>query len=281
MLNKLPPELLFQVTSYLSCQELAKLRLVSSMLRTFCDRPVHWRAIQLHHENRAGQELWKLGELKSIITPHLDHIQSIRIWGVRDNIVNYILSSCHNLRHLTICGWTTLSDHSLRLLPPRSLKLKTLVLIGSSEQTKFASIDASTLSNLLAQCPEMSNLVLGCELQVNAETLVAELENKLHAHLLRSSNGLQSLTFATKRTWLNEHVLRLIKIYPSIQNICLLPDATLGFRADTDKADYWIPNKLKQIINADSTTPTPVNDESPISLISNNNFIVYSKSWTS
>ncbi|KAI8367926.1 hypothetical protein EDC96DRAFT_505789 [Choanephora cucurbitarum] len=280
MLTKLPTEILFEIVSYLPCQELAKLRQVSRMLRAFSDRPNHWRAIQLHHGEHKPGQLWKLDQLKSIIAPHLDHIQSIRIWGVRDNIVHYILSSCPNLRHLTICGWTTLSDHSLRLLPPRSLKLKTLVLIGSSEQTKFASIDASTLSNLLAQCPEMTNLVLGCELQMNAETLVAELENKVqNAHLLRSG-GLQSLTFATKRTWLNEHVLRLIKVYPSIQNICLLPDATIGFRADKDKADYWMSNKLKQIINTDSTTPTPVNDHSPISLISNNNFIVYSKSWT-
>ncbi|KAI8097847.1 uncharacterized protein B0P05DRAFT_522293 [Gilbertella persicaria] len=276
MLQQLPPEILFEVTSYLCCQELASLRLTSRLLRTYCDHPNNWKNIQLH-TNSSGQ-LWKLDQLKKVIGPHLAHIQSIRIWGVRDNIVHYILSSCYNLRHLTICGWTTLSDHSLRLLPPRSLKVKTLALIGSCEHTKFASIDASTLSNLLAQCPEMTHLVLGCELQMNAETLVAELEKKVQqTHLLRSD--LQSFTLATKRTWLNEHVLRLIKIYPSIQSIYLLPDATIGFCAEQETLDYWMTNKLDQIIKAESATPMPIKD-SEISLISNHHCIVYDKSWS-
>lgn len=220
MFGELPPELMLNITSFISCRDLSSLRLVSKIFRTFCDHPRNWKSIHLKPDSIP---LWQLADLKSIISPHLLHIQSIYIWGVRDNIIYYLLSQCKNLQHLTICGWTTLSDHCLRIRPAQSLKIKTLELIGSPQQTNFISVDAYTLGNLMIQSPEMTNLILGCEIHIHAETFLSELEkaNNLDAHL-------QSFQVATRRTWLKEHVIRLINLYPSIQKVYLLPAAGMG-----------------------------------------------------
>ncbi|KAI9356654.1 hypothetical protein BD770DRAFT_306974, partial [Pilaira anomala] len=220
MLMELPSEILLNIVSFVSCRDLAVLRLVSKNLRTCCDLPRNWTTL---HLEPGSIPLWQLADLKSIISPHLPHIQSIYIWGVRDNIIYYLLSRCKNLQHLTICGWTTLSDHCLRLKPAQSLKIKTLELIGSPQQTNFISVDAYTLGNLMIQSPEMTNLVLGCEAHIHAETLVAELEKAYSIHA--SEGQLQSFQLASRRTWLKEHILRLIRIYPDIQKIYLLPAA--------------------------------------------------------
>ncbi|CEP09347.1 hypothetical protein [Parasitella parasitica] len=264
MLDTLPTELLFNIASHLSCQDLSSLRLTCKFMRTFCDQPMNWKSIDL--QPSALQELWKLTELKDAIDPHLLHIHSIRIWGVRDNIVQYLLSQCPNLQHLTICGWTTLSDHCLRLFPSQSLKIKTLELIGSSQQTNFVSVDAYTLGNLLIQSPEMTNLVLGCEIHIHAETLITELEKKRP-----TSNDLQLLMLASRKTWLNEHVLRLINIYPKIKKIYLLPKTSIHFDSiQNNDIEALLQEKLKQIMNI---MPLPLE----IPLLSNQKFIIYDK----
>jgi hypothetical protein len=212
-------------------------------MHTFCDQPINWKSIDLKPSEE--QELWKLTKLKNIIDPHLSHIQSIRIWGVRDNIVQYLLNQCQNLQHLTICGWTTLSDHCLRLLPSQSLKIKTLELIGSSQQTNFVSVDAYTLGNLLLQSPELTNLALGCEIHIHAETFITELEKKKTI-----GSDLQSFMLASRKTWLNEHVLRLINLYPEIQKIYLLPKTSIHFDSiEENDIDNLMYKRLKQIMN--------------------------------
>ncbi|KAK4517376.1 uncharacterized protein ATC70_000711 [Mucor velutinosus] len=266
MLDTLPPELLYKVISLVPCRDLASLRLTCKYMRTFCDQPIVWKSIDLKPWRE--QELWKLTELKNTIDLHLSHILSIRIWGVRDSIVQYLLNQCQNLQHLTICGWTTLSDHCLRLLPSQSLKIKSLELIGSSQQTNFVSVDAYTLGNLLLHSPEMTNLVLGCEIHIHAETFITELEKT------SVSSDLQSFLLASRKTWLNEHVLRLINIYPEIQKIYLLPKASIELGPmQGNNVDALLHEKLKQIMNI---VPLPLE----VPLLSNEEFIIYDKRFT-
>jgi hypothetical protein len=226
MLTLLPPEIIFKIISFTSYKDISSLRQVSKILRTFCDHPTNWRTVRLH----VTGHLWKLTELRSILDPHLSLIRSIYIWDVRDSIVQYLLSSCRNLEHLTVCGWNTLSDHSLRLPSTQPLKIKTLKLIGSSIQSNYVSIDAYALSNLLAQSPHMTSIVLGCDIHIHAETLVTELEQKI-----QSRPSLKSLILASRRTWLNEHVLRLVKVYPCLQSIYLLSNGIIN--ADTNDSN--------------------------------------------
>lgn len=270
-LQELPLEVLLQVTSFISCRDMSSLRLVSKIMRTFCDHPINWRTIYLEPEACEPISLWQLGDLKSIISPHVSHIQSIYISGVRDNIIYYLLSHCNNLQHLTICGWTTLSDHCLRLQPAQSLKIKTLELIGSPQQTNYISVDAYTLGKLMTQSPEMTNLVLSCEVHIHAETFISELEkaaiaNPVDAHL-------QSFTLATRRTWLNEHVIRLIDVYPRIKSILLSPSATMEFdivKGLDNFFEAWFNQKLNEV-KLIPVTPCRY------PLISTENMILYSK----
>lgn len=245
MLEELPPELMLNITSFITCRDLSSLRLVSKLMRTFCDHPMNWKSIRLDTEFKNPVSLWQLADLKSIISPHVSHIQSIYIWGVRDSIIYYILSQCKNLQHLTICGWTTLSDHCLRLQPAQSLKIKTLELIGSPQQTNYISVDAYTLGNLMIQSPNMTNLVFGCEIHIHAETFIAELEKAANTN--PSEAHLQSFQLATRRTWLKDHVIRLINLYPTIQKIYLLPAAAIGFdlKEGYDIFDSLISQKLQ------------------------------------
>jgi hypothetical protein len=266
MLALLPPEIIFNIISFMSCKDMSSLRLVSKTLRTFCDYPTNWRAIYLRN-NITGQ-LWKLAELKEIIDPHLSDIRSISIWGVRDNIVQYLLSSCRNLENLTICGWNTLSDHSLQLPPSQTLKIKTFKLIGSSLQTNFVSIDAYALGNLLARSPQMTSIVFGCDTQIHAETLITELEKKT-----QSKPSLTSFILASRRTWLNEHVLRLIKVYPCLQSIYLLSSEMIGSNAkDSNIADLMF-KKAGEYINY---PPSSIEDTQK-SLISTEDMILYNR----
>lgn len=247
ILLKLPLEILLRIASFISCRDMSSLRLVSKAMRTFCDHPSNWRTIYLEPEVKSPVSLWQLGDLKSIISPHVSHIQSIHIWGVRDNIIYYILSHCKNLQHLTICGWTTLSDHSLRLQPAQSLKIKTLELIGSPQQANYISVDAYTLGKLMTQSPYMINLALGCEVHMHAETFVSELEKASHNN--HTEALLQSLTLATRRTWMTEHVVRLINTYPNIRDIVLSPTAAINFENVKNMdamIETWLDQQLKE-----------------------------------
>jgi hypothetical protein len=228
-----------------------------------------WRSITLKplyddDNDDAKDVLWKLAELKEIIEPHVSIIKSVRIWGVRDNIVKYLLSSCLNLQHLTICGWTTLSDHCLRLLPSQLLKIKTLELIGSSKDTNFVSVDAYTLSNLLVQSPHMTNLVFGCDSQVHAETFVTELEQNTSLGV-----DLQLFTLASRKTWLNSHILRLTYLFPDIQKIYLMPDLLEGLNIDQENLDLWIANRINKKIAIEENKHLP--------LIFTDDMIIYHK----
>lgn len=279
MIEQLPPEIVFNIIAHISYKDVSCLRLVSRRLRTYCDQPIIWRSIilkpsEMHNDTR--NILWKLIELKNIIDPHVSLIESVRIWGVRDNIVQYLLLSCPNLQHLTICGWTTLSDHCLRLLPSQSLKIKTLELIGTSQETNYVSVDAYTLSNLLVQSPHITSLIIGCDSQIHAETFVTELER--HNHPVDSLNpDLRMLTLASRRSWLNRHILRLVHIYPDIQKIYLMPKLTEGFDVNQDDIGSWIARKLKEKIDV---VQLAVEEIDRIPIYSTDNLLIYNKPAT-
>ncbi|KAI8885373.1 hypothetical protein K501DRAFT_180162 [Backusella circina FSU 941] len=250
MLHKLPPELLSIVLSYISCNDLATLRLLSKQLCTFCDYPVHWKSIILAQEDHS---IWQLQSIKAIIDPHLYSIKSITVEKVRDSVVRYILSRCLNLTCLSICGWLTLSDHSLRLPSQQLLRLEKLELIGSTSQPNYISVDARTLGKLLVQSPNLKDLLILCQVHIHAETFVSELE-KSPVRL-----SLRSLTLATRKTWLDEHVHRLVSRCPEIQNIRLIQ----GFdRNENSNFESWCTRRMNSIHWQNS-------------LVSNSEFIVY------
>ncbi|KAG1048199.1 hypothetical protein G6F43_009392 [Rhizopus delemar] len=163
----------------------------------------------------------------------------------------------HELKHLTICGWTTLSDHSLHLAPNQLLELKSIKLIGSANRTNHVSIDAYTLAKFILQSPQLNHLVFGCQTHVHADTFLSELEKQPSR-----SHHLKSFTLATKKTWNKDHLVRFVDIYPMIERIQLVPSAAKGFN-DTYSFDCWIAQQVNQIM-----TDQPF-------LVSNENLIIY------
>lgn len=192
-LSNLPSETLWKILSYLTVHDLSCIRMTNRKLAVFADHPSHWRHLHLappshQYQNQHQQQdqraipssnsmtLWSLKDLQRLVGPHRKIIESIQIWGVRDNILRYILSQCMNLTDLTVCGWATLSDHAFKQLHP-DLNLQRLVLIGAQEQPNYTALDATTLAHLLVQCP-LKELSLGCQIHIHAETLIMELNKR-------------------------------------------------------------------------------------------------------
>lgn len=285
MLQDLPSEALFNIASFLSCQDMSLLRLTSKKMCTFCDHPFNWRTIKL--EPTENFSLWRLVDLKEIIYLHVSHIHSIQIWSVRDNIIHYLLSQCNNLRHLKIFGWTTLSDHAFSRLSSSSslmqqpLKLRSLELIGIPQQANYISVDAYTLGGLILRSPDMTHLLFGCDINIHAGILLAELEKAAPTEV---AHHLQSFTLATRRTWLSEHVVRLIHLYPSIQQVYLLSIAAaeelhLKYHQRPEEvfdASRIVAERLKL---AQQVVPPSMDCQYP--LIATENMIVYNKNLLS
>ncbi|KAL0076566.1 hypothetical protein F4703DRAFT_1779508 [Phycomyces blakesleeanus] len=239
-LQNLPSELLFNCLSWLPLRDLATTRTVSITLQHFCDDPFFWRHLWLEPPEKPSKSiaLWQLSDLKALIEPHLEHIQSIRIRGVRDNIVRYILNNCPNLEELTICGWTTLSDHAFKFTQPLS-SLRRLELVGAANQTNFTSLDATTLGRLLTRCPGLTELLLGCQVHIHAPTFITLLKST-------SCLPLRFLTLATRRTWSSQHLADLMILCPRLECVSLLSAAAAGFNIkekDTLGVHSWIAEK--------------------------------------
>ncbi|KAG2222250.1 hypothetical protein INT45_010663 [Circinella minor] len=265
-LHNLPSEILWNIISFFSLEQLSHARLVSKKLRHFCDHPSHWKHLRLvppqqHYQqeqdnpnNKSGIVLWQLNDLERILKPHLNIIRSIQIWGVRDNIVRYLLQHCPHLNDLTICGWTTLSNHAFKIpsssssSTPKKLALRRLELIGTDQQPNYAAIDARTLGDLLIQCPNLSELMLGCQVHIHAKTLIKELKkrkqqsnnsNEDNENYLSSSSSspiqLRSLKLATRRTWSQRHVAELLDLCPQLERVCLFLAAAKGLDLKKEK----------------------------------------------
>ena len=269
-LHNLPSEILWNIISFFSLEQLSNARLVSKKLRHFCDHPSHWKHLRLvppqqqyqqqdnHTNNKSSIVLWQLNDLERILKPHLNIIQSIQIWGVRDNIVRYLLQHCPHLNNLTLCGWTTLSNHAFKITSsssstPKKLALRRLELIGTDQQTNYAAIDARSLGDLLIQCPDLSDLMLGCQVHIHARTLLRELKKRKQHHQKTSNNNnddesclsstslssspiqLRSLTLATRRTWSQRHVAELLDLCPQLERVCLFLAAAKGLDLKKEK----------------------------------------------
>ncbi|KAI8344415.1 hypothetical protein BC941DRAFT_408576 [Chlamydoabsidia padenii] len=242
LLTSLPSETLWQVLTYLTVHDLSRIRLASKKLSVFADHPSHWRHLHLtppppspssplplssttcqrSKDMTSTLTLWNLKDLQQVIGPHRNMIKSIQIYGVRDNIVRYILQHCVNLTDLTLCGWATLSDHAFKYIHPTN-KLNRLMLVGAQEQPNYTAMDATTLAHLILQCP-LKELSLACQVHIHAHTLLFELGQRRHVSPIQ----LEKLTLATRRTWLNEHVSTLFDTCPSLHHLSLFPAAAAG-----------------------------------------------------
>lgn len=218
----------------------------------YCDHPSNWKDIQLVKPFTTTREasrespssfdplessvnikskclyLWNLSELKTILEPHLLLIQKIEIWGVRDNIIRYLILNCSNLQDLTIFGWNTLSDHALRV-PAQQLRLRKLKLVGQ-RKSNFTSVDANTFGNFIARCPSLEELsVVRCQVHIQADSLIDSFDSnipppKQSGNVSVSPLSLRSLTVGTKRTWSGQHVKRLFQVCSNLCFLALVPD---------------------------------------------------------
>ncbi|KAI9033950.1 hypothetical protein CLU79DRAFT_726404 [Phycomyces nitens] len=239
MLLSLPSEVLWQIVSFMEITDLAVLRLVSTKLRTYCDHPSHWKNLQLlpSPSSTPGIALWNLSDLKDLIGPHVTHIHSIKIWGVRDTVVRFLITECTRLQELTLCGWATLSDHAFRFPANGHLGLRRLEFVGATQQSNYTALGASTLGRILTNCPDLSELLLGCQVHIHAQTLIEELKKSSHP-----PPSLRSLTLATHRTWAAPHITNLFDLCPLLEQIGLLPAAASGCDVgkDSSSVQRWL-----------------------------------------
>ncbi|KAI8890808.1 hypothetical protein K501DRAFT_141054, partial [Backusella circina FSU 941] len=224
-LTELPIEIILIILQNLSTIDITRLRLVSKGLCTICDYPIHWKRLILRkpdqengwEKNEAALSLWELRELKEIIEPHLCFIESLYVWGVRDNIVQYLVLNCPTLKELTIYGWFTLSDHSLKVPEGKILSLQKLRLVSSPKSlSNFTSLDASTLGKFISQCPNLTDLLLVCQINFQADALLQSFSSK-------PSLSLESLVVTTKRCWSSHHVTRVFEYCPALSLLGLVP----------------------------------------------------------
>lgn len=229
----MPTEIIWKVITLLNPYEVSNTRLVCKRLRTYCDHPSIWKSISLNPQclikentDPGALTLWNLFELKEIIQPHLSLIKAITIWGVRDNIIRYLLLHCIKLENLTISGWSTLSDHALRVpfQPDEQLCLRRLRLVGQ-QKSNFTSLDASAFGKLIAKCPHLEELsVVSCQIHIQADNFLKSFDF-FHQPSEGDLSSLKSLTVATKRTWSSQHVTRLFQLCSSLSYLALVPDS--------------------------------------------------------
>lgn len=248
LFDLLPTEIVWKVMQALDPIDLSITRCISKKFRTFSDHAVLWEDIQLKPTKSPSSDmddlpLWNLADLKAVLQLHLSHIQTIHIWGVRDNIVQYILLNCFNLQELTISGWSTLSDHAFRIITtahhyqttkPTTLNLRRLRLIGQ-QKSNYTSLDATTFGKLINQCPYLEEItVVSCQIHLQAECLLqmvdqqekeAAVSMQHHYHHHQPPSSLKSLVIATKRTWSNHHITRLFQLCPNLRFLGLVPDS--------------------------------------------------------
>jgi hypothetical protein len=299
-LRSLPSEILWNIITLLDPIDLSNARLVSKQLKKYCDHPTRWKNLSLdppalssltiaastattttRYSNANNSSishdvlaLWNLSDLKAILEPHLSLIQSIQIWGVRDNIIRYLILHCHNLQDLTILGWSTLSDHALRIPPSHQsggdhqLSLRRLRLVGQ-QKSNFTSLDATTFAKLITRCPQLEELsVVSCQIHIQADSLLNSFDptssNRQNNYQQDQTNtsstvnntatssavisSLKSLTVATKRTWSSRNVTRLFQLCSNLQVLALVPDSKNIDVEDTSSS------------SRSPTTPIPVLD---------------------
>ncbi|KAI8971387.1 hypothetical protein BDB01DRAFT_485619 [Pilobolus umbonatus] len=239
MLESFIPEITFQIYSYISTYDIVHLGLASKRLRMLTDHPYSWRDCDLTI-SRPENALWTRAEIKSLIEPYAHLIYYMRISGVRDSVLQFILSHCDNLRKLTICGWVTLSDHSFTLPPTTILSLRTLIFIESPSLPNFITMEAKSMAKLLKHSPHLTQLLLGCDTQFKANTFLTEIENVL------PESPLENFAFATKTEWLEEHLQRFQNTFTSLQSMCISHDILTEMDKENmeDCFEGWVNSKM-------------------------------------
>ncbi|KAI9266336.1 hypothetical protein EDC94DRAFT_603453 [Helicostylum pulchrum] len=213
-LFSLPSEMIWKVIKLLDPMDLSNTRQSCKRLCGYCDHPSNWASLTLvpSPASSGALDLWSLSTLQLILQPHLPLIKTIKIWGVRDSIIRYLLTSCRDLENLTICSWITLSDHAFSKQLSIPLSLRTLRLNG---QQHFTSLDASTFAKLISNCPKLEEVyVTSCKIHIQAEALLDGVS--------LGGESLKSLVVATKRTWSSQHVTRLFQVCSSLKYLALL-----------------------------------------------------------
>ncbi|KAI9471014.1 MAG: hypothetical protein EXX96DRAFT_375200 [Benjaminiella poitrasii] len=241
MFYSLPSEIIWNIIQMLEPIDLSIARSVSKCMRAYCDHPELWKNICLiprstdegginkKKSDRGAINLWRLSTLKAILQPHLNFIKKVRVWGVRDNIVRYLIENCYSLQDLTIVGWCTLSDHAFRLNPSfdqKILCLNRLKLIGH-QKSSFTSMDGTTLGRFIRQCPQLEEVfILNCQVHLHADSLLQtfchNVSSKDNSHIISS---LKTLTVPTKRTWTGQNVARLFELCSNLEMLTLVPDS--------------------------------------------------------
>ncbi|KAI8637338.1 hypothetical protein BD408DRAFT_424695 [Parasitella parasitica] len=282
MLDSLPTEIIWNIMQILDPFDLSATRLVCKKLCAISDHPSLWRNIQLRPaatstplHNAENLPLWSLMDLEHVLQLHLRHIQAIHIWGVRDNIIQYILTNCHHLQELTISGWSTLSDHAFRITAPtpgfdhrslNALNLRRLRLIGQ-RKSNYTSLDAFAFGKLLKRCPYLEEItVVSCQIHLQAdyllqlvdqdrrgEPMLASMLQEQHIAEQSTLSSLKSLVIATKKTWSSHHVTRLFQLCSNLRFLGLVPDSI-------EIVDYTGANKRQN--NGEITASMPVLDYS-------------------
>jgi hypothetical protein len=263
-LTELPTEIILNILQYLSTVDLARVRLVSKKLRKICDYPICWKQVVLkkvdqesdREKNETALSLWKLEELKEVIEPHLFFIESLCIWGVHDNIVQYLVLNCPTLKELTLYGWFTLSGHSLKIPEGKTLPLQKLRLVSSPKsQSNFTSLDASALGKFISQCPNLMHILLACQIHFQADTLLQSFASK-------PSRSLESLVVTAKRYWSSEHVTKVFEYCPALSFFGLVPDLTFEINNE-DSEDRIALNKsdIASLIPNEYLSTLPVTEE--------------------
>lgn len=246
----IPNEILYKVLSGLSPFDLSRVRNVSKKFRYMSDHPAHWKSIILDpkddRRHDASLFLWNQKDLKNILHPHLAIIEKIHICGVRDNVIQYLLLECSNLRELTICGWLTLSEHSFRIPLEKKktpLLLRSLRLIGDTQQlTNFISLDSTTLGQLITKCPYLEELSVNCEVHFQAEGLLKSLK-------MATSLALKTLVIATKRTWASQHITELFEYCKHLEFLGLMPDGASIGHVNEQKTYFSAETLLKAVLS--------------------------------
>lgn len=236
-LINLPTELIVSICSFLDIRDLSELRLVNKKLNIIVDQPLFWRHLSipsprvpegLKKKDKKGRmpilkplymyKIWDTDDLKKIIDPHRKIIKSIKIYGITDAIVQYIMVQCYKLEELVLCGWVTLSNRAFPLTSCSNLKLRNLGFIGLHGFPNITTIDAYVLTHLLLIYP-IQSLNLCCQIQIHRPTLL---------YILKKNNYPCNLKYVyisilNNNSWSNDQISFFFTAFPSLRSIYLLP----------------------------------------------------------
>ncbi|KAI9497324.1 hypothetical protein BDB00DRAFT_805999 [Zychaea mexicana] len=228
LLERLPSEILWHIFSFASPRERCAARTVSRQLYRICSHPKFWQSVALTHAS-----LWQLDELRHILTPHLQHIRSLSVQGVRDETLRFLLNHCPNLQELSVHRWRTLSDHALQL-DKEHLGLRSFALHG--DNTPYTAIDANSLAQLLLRLPNLQILAMVAHAHVHIPTLLKAIQKKpplaLRAITLPVYHHEQQYDGVAISSQYGE---QLLETCPRLEQVFFVPNMGVYYHSDSSK----------------------------------------------